>query len=514
MKRILLGFIFSVTWLLPVLAETGKPVRRFALLVGANLGSESRTPLHYAVSDARSMLLMLEAIGGINSEDSQLLVQPGRETFLWELNRFAARLKNAQAGNYYVEAVFYYSGHADEFSLLLGQEQVGYPELRQELEALPADVRICIFDACASGAFIRDKGGVKRAPLILSAENNTTGLAVLTSSSADEVSQESDQIKGSFFTHALISGMRGAADADRDGRITLREAYQFSFDQTLSQTQKTAWGPQHPNYKIQLSGTGEVVLTTLIAGQAWLRLAKDMAGTIYIHNQADHLVAEFPKTADSELDVALDAGPYRVLAIQDGTISESRVALKKGERQSLAAQDMRPIPSSDSVARGDQRLALGQRINRKQGPTLSTRMKFQAAFLKGETALMPGLELGLLTGRGITLGIAVHARLGRDEFPQRIPAYFGLFCDYQLPVNRKWIFWGGGLLGLGYQETSPVSLSPPPAQIIVEPRLGFLYQVNHFLQAGVGSGLNYGSGRGNPAWMLGLEIRFSPGPVD
>lgn len=514
MKHYLLGFLLAVICLSPVVAEPVKPVRRIALLVGANLGGESRNPLHYAVSDARSMLLLLEAIGGVQGGDSQLLVQPDRETFLWELNRFATRLKNAQAENSHVEAVFYYSGHADEFSLLLGQDKVEYPELRQELEALPAAVRICIFDACASGAFIRDKGGVKKAPLILAAEKGATGLAVLTSSSADEVSQESDKIKGSFFTHALISGLRGAADADRDRRITLQEAYQFSFNQTLSQTQKTVWGPQHPNYKIQLSGTGDVVLTTLTAGQAWLRIAKDLAGTIYIHNQANRLVAEFPKTSGNELDVTLDAGPYRVLAIQEGAISEGRVALKKGERQSLAAQDMRPIPPIDSVARGDQQLALGQRISKKQRLVLSTRMKFQSAFLKGETALMPGLELGLLTQRGITLGIAVHARLGRNEYLQKIPAYFSLFCDYQFPISRKWIFWGGGLLGLGYQEASPTSLSPPPAQIIVEPRFGLLFQVNHFLQAGVGTGLNYGSGRGNPAWMLGLEIRFSPVPVD
>jgi hypothetical protein len=460
------------------------------------------------------MLLMLEAIGGVQSGDSQILVQPDRETFLWELNRFVIRLKNAHADSSRVEAVFYYSGHADEFSLLLGQDKVEYPELRQELEVLPADMRICIFDACASGAFIRDKGGVKRAPLILTAEKSATGLAVLTSSSADEVSQESDQIKGSFFTHALISGMRGAADADRDGRVTLNEAFQFSFDQTLSQTQKTVWGPQHPSYKIQLSGNGEVVLTTLNAGQAWLRLAEDLGGTIYIHNQADRLVAEFPKMTGNELDVTLDAGSYRVLAIQNGAISEGRIVLKKGERHLLTALDMRPVAPSDSIARGDRQLAIGERISKKHGLILSTRMKFQSAFLNGETALIPGLELGLLTGQGLTLGIAVHARLGRGEDPQKISAYCGLFCDYQIPISRKWIFWGGGLLGLGYQEASLISASTPPSQIIMEPRLGLLYKISNLLQVGVGTGLNYGSGRGNPAMTLGLEIRFNARSFD
>lgn len=512
MKKLLLIFMLSVIFLLPVAAEPGKPVRRFALLVGVNHGGESRTPLRYAVADARSLLLMLEELGGVHSQDSQLLVQPDRETFLWELNRFAARLKNANDGNCRVEAVFYYSGHADEFSLLLGQEKVGYPELRQELAALPADLRICIFDACASGAFISDKGGIKKAPLILAAANNLSGLAVLTSSSADEVSQESEHIKGSFFTHALISGLRGAADQDCDGRITLSEAYQFSFNQTLNQTQKTAWGPQHPSYKIQLSGTGDVVLTSLAAGNAWLRLPANLTGNVYIHDQANRLLAEFPKTPGRTLEVTLDAGEYRLLVIHDGNIREGKVSLKKGENRLLGLDELSISAPMDTVARGDRQLALGMRHAHSEPLTLSTRMNFQSALLDSETALMPGLELGLLTNRGISFGIAVYARLRQANSSQGMPAYFGLFGDYQIPFNRQWIFWGGGLLGLGYREATGDSAAP--AQLIIEPRLGILRQVNHILQVGLHTGLNYVGGLGNPAWTLGFEIRFSARPKD
>jgi hypothetical protein len=512
MKKLLLIFILLVIFITPVPAEPGKQVRRFALLVGVNHGGDQRTPLRYAVADARSMLLMLEALGGVNSQDSQLLVQPDRETFLWELNRFAARLKNAQDANCRVEAVFYYSGHADEFSLLLGQEKIGYPELRQELETLPADIRICIFDACASGAFISDKGGVKKAPLILAAANNMSGLAVLTSSSADEVSQESEHIKGSFFTHALISGLRGAADQDRDGRITLSEAYQFSFNQTLNQTQKTAWGPQHPSYKIQLSGTGDVVLTSLAAGNAWLRLPANLTGNVYIHDQANRLLAEFPKTPGQALDVTLDAGEYRLLVINDNDIREGKVDIKKGEKRLLGLDELSVSVPMDTVARGDRQLASGQRQIQVKPLTLSTRMNFQSAFLSNETALMPGLELGLLTNHGISFGIAVYARLQQSNSSQGMPAYFGLFGDYQIPLSRQWIFWGGGLLGLGYCEATGDSAAP--AQLIIEPRLGVLRQVNHILQVGLHAGLNYVSGLGNPAWNLGFEIRFSARPKE
>jgi hypothetical protein len=516
MKKLLLIFILLVIFVSPAPAETEKPVRRIALLVGANQGGESRTPLRYAVADARSMLLLLEALGGVQSEDSQLLVQPDRETFLWELNRFAMRLKNAHDGNCRVEAVFYFSGHADEFSLLLGQDKVGYPELRQELAALPADLRICIFDACASGAFIRDKGGIKKAPLIMSAADNMSGLAVLTSSSADEVSQESEHIKGSFFTHALISGLRGAADQDRDGRITLGETYQFSFNQTLNQTQKTAWGPQHPNYKIQLSGTGDVVLTSLAAGNAWLRLPENLAGNVYIHDRTDRLLAEFPKTLGQALDVTLDVGDYRLLVINDNNILEGKVNLKKGETRLLELEELSVSTPMDTVARGDRQLSSGQRLIPVKPLILSTRMNFQTAFLSSETALMPGLELGLLTNRGISFGITVYARLSQAKSSKGMPAYFGLFGDYQISLGRQWICWGGGLLGLGYREakSSQSKDSTTPALLIFEPRLGILRQVNRFLQLGLHTGLNYVGRLGNPAWTLGLEMRFSVRPTD
>jgi len=71
---------------------------------------------------------------------------------------------------------------------------------------------------------------------------------VLTSSAADELALESREIRGSFFTHHLVSGLRGTADASGDGRITLSEAYQYAFDHTLTATASTGIR-QHPGYE-------------------------------------------------------------------------------------------------------------------------------------------------------------------------------------------------------------------------------------------------------------------------
>ena len=57
--------------------------------------------------------------------------------------------------------------------------------------------------------------------------------------SAGEDAQESDDIKGSFFTHHLVSALRGAADEDMDGRVVLEEAYRYTYNETLRASNRT-----------------------------------------------------------------------------------------------------------------------------------------------------------------------------------------------------------------------------------------------------------------------------------
>jgi uncharacterized caspase-like protein len=49
------------------------------------------------------------------------------------------------------------------------------------------------------------------------------GMVIFTSSGANERSWEDDDLRYSLFTHALIQGLSGRADSDRDGRVSLAE---------------------------------------------------------------------------------------------------------------------------------------------------------------------------------------------------------------------------------------------------------------------------------------------------
>ena len=137
------------------------------------------------------------------------------------------------------------------------------------------------------------------------------GHAFLTSSAETESAQESDRIRASYFTHYLISGFRGAADLSGDGRVTLNEAYQFAFSETLGRTVDTSGGAQHPSYDINLSGTGDVVMTDVRQTTATLVLGEDLDGRFFVRNDAQELVVELYKPFGRKIELGLEPGVVR-----------------------------------------------------------------------------------------------------------------------------------------------------------------------------------------------------------
>lgn len=308
--------------------------RRFTLVVGSNYGGPGRVRLQYAVSDARAFMKVLSRMGGVHPSDATLLVEPDHKAFARGLEDLRREVLRAKSAARRVEVIFYYSGHSDEEGLLLGREKFPYRELRESIEKMPADVRIAVLDSCSSGAFTRMKGGTMQAPFMVDSSQNMRGYAFLTSSSSDEVSQESDRIRGSFFTHYLISGLMGAADMNGDRRITLNESYQYAYHETLARTEKTYGGPQHPNYHIQMSGTGDVVITDTRKGAAGLIIHPSIRGRLSIRDDRNNLVAELNKQPGKEINLALEGGEYVVLNEKEGKLYQSRLIISgRGEKR-------------------------------------------------------------------------------------------------------------------------------------------------------------------------------------
>jgi len=260
------------------------PLRRLALYIGSNNGGGGRVTLRYAEEDARAMAGVMQELGGVAAEDSLVLLAPTSEGVLDSFRLVRQRAQKVRDSSRRVEFLLYYSGHSDEQGLLFVSDLLEYSDLKASIQEVQADVNIAILDSCSSGAFTRLKGGLRQPPFLLDESSQMRGHAFISSSSADEAAQESDRINGSFFTHYLISGLRGAADSTRDGQVSLNEAYYFAFNETLARTQNTQGGAQHPSYNIQLTGTGDLTLTDLRAAPCSVRIEEALEGRLFVRN--------------------------------------------------------------------------------------------------------------------------------------------------------------------------------------------------------------------------------------
>jgi len=306
-------------------------------------------------------------LGGVAPANQMLLRQPKLGELIGALEALTRRVTDARrpstalragtaatpAGR--TEFLLYYSGHADEQGLLLGDDRYSYRTLRDRLDQIPADVRIAVLDACSSGAFTRMKGGRARPPFLVDESADMRGHAFLTSSAESEAAQESDRIRASYFTHYLISGFRGAADLSGDGKVTLSEAYQFAFNETLGRTVETRGGAQHPSYDINLSGTGDVVMTDVHQTTATLVLGDDLEGRFFIRTSSQELVVELYKPRGRTVELGVEAGTYEIRIEREKSSLTAKADVADGARVRLEPRQFGPAAVAEATRRrGDE----------------------------------------------------------------------------------------------------------------------------------------------------------------
>ncbi|HLV60131.1 MAG TPA: caspase family protein, partial [Fredinandcohnia sp.] len=250
---------------LMLLAAPAEAARRHAVVIGANVGGPHHEPLRYAETDAARMAAVLRDVGGFAPGDVVLLTRTDASSVRQALIELNARIREEPGPS----LIFvYYSGHGDARAIHLYGTQLDLTELKNLVAGSPARSRVLVVDACQSGAITRVKGGTPVPEFDIAFERGTAeGLAILTSSSASEDAQESDELGASIFTHHLVSALLGAADRDGNGLITLGEAFAYSSERTLAVSSSTRVGPQHPTYRFDLGGRDDIVLSRPISAR-------------------------------------------------------------------------------------------------------------------------------------------------------------------------------------------------------------------------------------------------------
>jgi hypothetical protein len=321
-----------------LLAPSTAFAKRIAVVVGNNRADPSRIPLRYAERDARQMTHVLESLGGVDRV--HLLLDRSASDLAQAIEDIRSSLTTAGEP---VTLFFFYSGHADDRALLMRDTRFGFSELRDALKSLPAALFVAFIDACQAGSIARLKGGTA-VPVVdvdlYGGGGPQAGGIFITSGAPGENAQESDELEASFFTHYLISGLRGAADDSKDRRVSLDEAYRFAYRHTLDRTRGTLLGPQHPTYDVDVSGRGQLVLTWLTERSSYLVLPEGSSGTYYLRaDHDDELIAEVTKREDERLRIAVEPGRYEVARAEGGFLLSQTISV--GSKSELEVEERR-----------------------------------------------------------------------------------------------------------------------------------------------------------------------------
>ena len=341
-----------------LVAEVHADVRRFALLVANNEGANSGERLYFAEHDAEKVHEALLDVGGYDPADIVVLLGQDRSDLQVELGDLRRTIARAQEAGDEVVFLFYYSGHADDEGLQLGDTRVSFDDLELMLAKSGADVRLAFIDACDSGQLTRRKGGTVAPSFVfdVSERLGAEGTVIITSSADDEASQESDEIGGSYFTHYLVSGMRGAADENGDQLVTLAEVYEYVYEETVLKTSQSSLGTQHPTFEWDLSGAGDVVLTDLQPATASLVFPAGVGGTYSVFDVSRRtFVGEI--TGDTgpgahDIRLALKPGNYLVQVRHPTFLQVADVRLHEGEALRATELTFRAVEYDEDTAKG------------------------------------------------------------------------------------------------------------------------------------------------------------------
>jgi PKD repeat protein len=257
----------------------------WAVLIGISDYAEVKD-LQYAAADASAMARWLLDAGVEQDHIRLLLDRDGPQDDLGGLVARRATLVNVRDALGWLRrvakpddlALIHFSGHGfqgadddgderdgvDEFFVLwdtvdAAKEDTALrdDEFGQALDRIESQHVVVFFDGCYSGGLSRSLPSSAR-PVAdkqdLFSDFSVEGRLVFSASTESQDAFESDELKHGIFSYYLLEGLRGAADATGDGRVTAWELYEYVARTVPERALLERNAKQQP----QLLGEGEV----------------------------------------------------------------------------------------------------------------------------------------------------------------------------------------------------------------------------------------------------------------
>lgn len=222
MKRLFLALLFAVVGILGMSAQ-----KTFALVAGVSAYQNSEMNLSYTTVDAKDLVKVL------NKQKFIVTLLTSKYANGANLKKKLTAVANAATENDRI--IFYFSGHGGPGFLCAYDEYVQYTDVVSILSKSKAKEIYVFVDACHSGSAQQ------------AANPNygwATGCNIMfcMASRADEYSWENGWVGHGYFSKALIKGLRGLADTNKDKKVTVSEMYKYLY----KDVKKRSRDGQHP----------------------------------------------------------------------------------------------------------------------------------------------------------------------------------------------------------------------------------------------------------------------------
>ncbi|MBI5250404.1 MAG: caspase family protein [Desulfomonile tiedjei] len=151
---------------------------------------------------------------------------------------------------------------------ILGATAVNLSRMRF-LDRLDSKRILLIADTCHAGGFSMMGNKSIDPPLkkFMRDVKESQGRVIMSSCRPDEISREDPALGNGVFTYYLLEGLKGRADSNGDGVVSLKEAYDYVYTMAKNSTK----GVQHPQWEGRLIGAFPLSLwslgNTLTAGE-------------------------------------------------------------------------------------------------------------------------------------------------------------------------------------------------------------------------------------------------------
>lgn len=330
-------------------AAPGESWVRVGVIIASRKGLPDDKPLRFAYQDGEKLERLLVTVGQIEPENLFFVRAESRLPLEEAAAKAGARIAALKKAGHKVFLQFYYTGHGAARNFHLSDGPMDFDRVKGALGGIQADARVYVLDVCYGASFFTAKGFRTAPPLQLQMEmdKGARGEVTISSSAGDEQAYEVRTLGGSIFTSHWIMALRGAGDRNRDGQVTLFEAYNYAYDRTAGYSAETLARPQHPSFQIDLTGARDMTLARLLRSSTGILFRNCPAGNYNLLDMGrGHQIGELrvpggsadvPAGSGEEFTLALEQGRYRVqyLPARGATLSAD---------VDLSAAGMTPLP--------------------------------------------------------------------------------------------------------------------------------------------------------------------------